>query len=200
MKRILFLDLGLAAKSRARRSKALGSAGAGFLTNSQLKARSRPNLNGQLAEALRAAGYPVIDYKAWLKLTAQMTQQEFERDSRERVRFIAEFPFAPARPTWDYRKTATQFEKAHWHFQQIPGLRRWRIDFAWAPGKLAIEIDGGGYVAGAHSRGAHTTLDNLKRCELAVDGWALLRLDGTMVRHQVAIEIIQRAVRARQAV
>ena len=58
--------------------------------------------------------------------------------------------------------------------------RRWRIDVAaWhlpSGRKLAIEIDGGVWVQGRHTRGAGVLKDNEKIAHLAMDGWLFLRV------------------------
>jgi hypothetical protein len=167
------------------------------LTNSQIAARKKPNLNKQLADVLRASGYQVLDYKAWVKLVGEMTPARFEQ-SLSIPKFIAEHPFQPARTTWDYRKTATTFEKARWRFDRIPELRRWRWDFFAPALGIAIEVDGGGFVQGGHARGAQGCRDYLKRNEAEIDGIMVIKVDGTMLKHGVALDFIQRAIAARQ--
>ncbi len=160
------------------------------LTNSQIKARSRPNLNGQLAQALEASGYPVVTVEQW------------ERESlnpRLQPVFVAEYPFQPKRSTWDYRKKAIDpLEKARWQFFEVPNARRWRWDFFCPMLGICIDLDGGSFVMGGHARGAQSCLDYLKRNEAEIDGFLVLRLDGTMLRHGVALDFIQRAIRVRQ--
>lgn len=58
--------------------------------------------------------------------------------------------------------------------------RRWRIDIAVTrrerTRKLAIEIDGGVWVQGRHTRGTGVLKDNEKMAHLAMDGWLFLRV------------------------
>jgi hypothetical protein len=157
------------------------------LTNAQLKARSRVDLNARFAQELRACGIAVLDFADWTRAAPTWPD--------DRPVFVAEFPFQPARSTWDYRKIAvSQFVAPRWCMYEVSERRRWRIDFAWPAQRLGVEIDGGSYIAGAHSRGPQTTRDNLKRCEMAIDGWRLLRIDGTMIRHGVALAMVRRAL------
>ena len=52
--------------------------------------------------------------------------------------------------------------------------RAWRIDFAWPSRKLAVEIDGGIWTNGSHSRGSGLMRNMEKRNAMAVLGWRLL--------------------------
>ena len=53
------------------------------------------------------------------------------------------------------------------------GLQDWRFDFAWPDSKLAVEIDGGQWMAGG---GRHNTDgDRLKLNTAATLGWRVLR-------------------------
>lgn len=62
-------------------------------------------------------------------------------------------------------------------------VRQWRIDFAWPSLKLAVEIEGGIWTRGRHTRGAGVKADMEKYNVLsAVMGWRLLRFDGDAVR------------------
>lgn len=60
--------------------------------------------------------------------------------------------------------------------------RRWRFDFAWVEDKVAVEIDGGAFVAGRHTRGAGFERDHEKLNEATVRGWKVLRFTPQMIR------------------
>lgn len=53
--------------------------------------------------------------------------------------------------------------------------RRWKIDFADVPNKIAVEIEGGLFVYGGHNRGRDYIEDLEKYNALTVQGWKLLR-------------------------
>lgn len=53
--------------------------------------------------------------------------------------------------------------------------RRWRFDFAWPAHRLAVEIEGGTWVQGAHTRGRHFERDAEKYNAAALAGWRVLR-------------------------
>lgn len=52
--------------------------------------------------------------------------------------------------------------------------RRYRFDYCWPESRVAIEIIGGLFVQGAHSRGAHQ-LSDMEKANLAAErGWMML--------------------------
>lgn len=53
--------------------------------------------------------------------------------------------------------------------------RRFRFDFAWPDRLVALEIDGGVWTAGRHTRGAGAVTDAEKYSLAALDGWRVLR-------------------------
>jgi len=59
--------------------------------------------------------------------------------------------------------------------------RKWRFDFAFPEQKLGIEIEGGLYVSGRHSRGAGYESDMRKYNEAVKMGWRVLRYSTAMV-------------------
>jgi hypothetical protein len=61
-------------------------------------------------------------------------------------------------------------------------MRNWRFDFAHVDSKIAIEIEGGSWVNGAHNRGKHFESDCEKYNEAAYRGWTVLRLTGNQIR------------------
>jgi len=53
--------------------------------------------------------------------------------------------------------------------------RKWRIDFAWPKVKLAVEIEGGIYVRGRHTRPLGFVNDIGKYNAIVMAGYSLLR-------------------------
>ncbi len=70
--------------------------------------------------------------------------------------------------------------------------RRWRFDFAFPNHKLAVEVEGGIWNGGAHTRGKHFQSDCEKynaACEL---GWSVLRYTEREIRDGSALAQIER--------
>lgn len=76
--------------------------------------------------------------------------------------------------------------------------RRWRFDFAWPDLKLAVEIDGGAFMAGGgrHTRGAGYRADCEKLAEAAIAGWRVIRCLPEHVTKGEAAKWIARATEA----
>jgi hypothetical protein len=53
--------------------------------------------------------------------------------------------------------------------------RKWRFDFAWLEQKVALEVEGGIWIAGGHSRGSGQVKDHEKMNNAALLGWYVLR-------------------------
>lgn len=66
-------------------------------------------------------------------------------------------------------------------------VRRWRWDYAWPELMLAVEIDGGLYVAGRHSRGAGREKDLEKVAHGLILGWTVFTFSTRMVNSGVAL-------------
>jgi very-short-patch-repair endonuclease len=60
---------------------------------------------------------------------------------------------------------------------QFHPTRRWRFDFCFIPEKLAVEVDGGAYIAGRHSRPIGQKNDNEKMNNAVKLGWRVLRFN-----------------------
>lgn len=77
--------------------------------------------------------------------------------------------------------------------------RRWRFDYA-LPGRLmiALEVEGGVWTGGRHTRGAGYLGDVDKYNEAALLGWLVLRCTPSKLRTQ-GLALLQRAVHARAA-
>jgi very-short-patch-repair endonuclease len=71
-------------------------------------------------------------------------------------------------------------------------VRRWRIDFAWPDKMLAVEVEGGVYSGGRHTRGAGFEADCIKYNTLAETGWTLFRYTPSMIKSGEALAQIER--------
>ena len=69
--------------------------------------------------------------------------------------------------------------------------RRWRFDYAWPNWHVALEVDGGTWVAGRHSRGAGYERDCEKLNTATLLGWRVLRFTTAMVRDGRALTVLQ---------
>lgn len=77
--------------------------------------------------------------------------------------------------------------------------RQWRLDGAYVAPKIAIEIEGGIWIDGRHTRGAGYENDCEKYNLAAVLGWLVLRFTMDMVSDGRALTYMERALRVRGA-
>lgn len=73
--------------------------------------------------------------------------------------------------------------------------RRWRFDYCWPLLKLALEVDGGGWINGRHSRGAGIEKDAEKVNAAAALGYRVLRATPAMVADGRALRAIEGVLR-----
>jgi hypothetical protein len=59
--------------------------------------------------------------------------------------------------------------------------RRWRFDIAWPDQKIALEVEGGAYTQGRHTRGKGFEEDCRKYNAAALDGWLVFRMTPGML-------------------
>ena len=59
--------------------------------------------------------------------------------------------------------------------------RKWRFDVAWPECKVAVELEGGVYSGGRHTRGKGFEGDLLKLNQAALLGWRVLRFTSKML-------------------
>jgi len=76
--------------------------------------------------------------------------------------------------------------------------RRWRWDFAWNHGsqRLALEIQGGIFAGGRHSRGAGMVKDMEKFSEAACLGWRIIYCQPKELCTAKTMDLIKRALNA----
>ena len=65
---------------------------------------------------------------------------------------------------------------------QFHPTRRWRFDYCWPELKIAVEVHGGTYTNGRHTRGGGFTVDREKMNEAAIYGWTVLEVTSAHVR------------------
>lgn len=73
--------------------------------------------------------------------------------------------------------------------------RRWRFDYAWPNAKLALEVEGGVFVAGRHSRGVGMLADMEKYNAATLAGWRVFRVTPKQVADGSALTLIEQAIK-----
>jgi len=79
--------------------------------------------------------------------------------------------------------------------------RRWRFDRAWPDRLVAVELDGGTWTAGRHTRGKGYANDCAKHNHAAGLGWRVFRFTSDMLRDDPAgaLEPVAAAIRTAAA-
>lgn len=83
---------------------------------------------------------------------------------------------------------------AHREYRFAPP-RMWRFDFAWPEQRFAVEIEGGVWTNGRHTRGSGFVADTEKYNAAALAGWKVLRFTEKSVRDGSAVELVARYLR-----
>ena len=73
--------------------------------------------------------------------------------------------------------------------------RKWRFDFSWPAVKVALEVEGGVFVAGRHSRGSGMVKDMEKYNAATLAGWRVFRVTPTQVADGSAVTLIEQAIK-----
>ena len=81
--------------------------------------------------------------------------------------------------------------KAEYRFHPV---RRWRLDFAFPEYKIGVEIDGGTYAQGRHTRGKGFNGDCHKINSAICLGWRVLRGDAEMVNNGDLLDYLIQAL------
>ena len=77
---------------------------------------------------------------------------------------------------------------------QAAGLKDWRFDFAFKRQKLAVEVEGGNWTGGRHTRGQGFADDCEKYNAATLAGWRLLRFTGDHIKSGLALQTIDKAL------
>lgn len=68
--------------------------------------------------------------------------------------------------------------------------RKWRFDFSWVDALVAVELEGGVYSGGRHTRGAAFVADCDKYNHAAALGWTVLRYTASHLKSQ-PVQVIE---------
>lgn len=69
--------------------------------------------------------------------------------------------------------------------------RKWRLDYAWPAEKVAVEVEGGVWTGGRHTRGAGFLKDCEKYNQAAAMGWRVFRFTPRQVESGEAAAFMQ---------
>ena len=73
-------------------------------------------------------------------------------------------------------------------------VRKWRFDYAYVDKKIAVEIEGGIFVIGRHTRGAGFLKDMEKYNAAGLLGWRIFRFTPRQVKGMEAYAFIQKVL------
>lgn len=96
---------------------------------------------------------------------------------------------------WQLRAEGLTFDREY----RFHESRLWRLDFWFADAKLAVEIDGGGFVKGRHGTGVGIEKDCEKASHIAMAGYRLMRVTPGQVKRGEALKWILVALGLRKA-
>jgi very-short-patch-repair endonuclease len=71
--------------------------------------------------------------------------------------------------------------------------RRWRFDFSWPDAKIALEVEGGIWSGGRHTRGAGFVGDMAKYNHAARLGWRVLRVQPKELLTLATVQLVREA-------
>ena len=69
--------------------------------------------------------------------------------------------------------------------------RKWRFDYAWPEVKAALEVEGGAYTAGRHTRGKGFIADMEKYNRGVIEGWRIVRCTPDTLRTAKTVDMIR---------
>lgn len=77
---------------------------------------------------------------------------------------------------------------------QFHSIRKWRFDFAWVDCKIALEVEGGVWTNGRHTRGQGFLGDMEKYNHAALAGWFVLRTTPNKLHSPTTLNLIREAM------
>lgn len=90
---------------------------------------------------------------------------------------------------------ANQLPKPEQEYRFHP-VRKWRFDYAFPDKKLALEVEGGVWIQGRHTRGSGFVRDVQKYNAASCLGWRLLRVTPRNLATLDTIAMVKQALEA----
>ena len=90
-----------------------------------------------------------------------------------------------------YFKVWEQLFPGLWLEYRFHPTRKWRFDAAWPNNMLALEIEGGIFSEGRHTRGKGFIQDLEKYNSATVLGWRILRVSPQMLDNGEAMRLLE---------
>jgi len=117
--------------------------------------------------------------------TNEMTVQEFRKAQAktERERLETELLF---------QMRAAQLPEPERQFRFGP---RWIVDFGFPPEQVLIEVQGGSWIGGRHTRGKGYADDCRRLHRAQMLGWHMIFVTGDMIQSGEALQMIEEALR-----
>lgn len=94
---------------------------------------------------------------------------------------------------WQLDNVGLPHEREH----RFHDRRKWRFDIAFPAVKLAIEIDGGLFIDGGHSRGRARINDMERDIAANLLGWLVVRMPPEWIKPGTALAHIEQLVKVR---
>ena len=104
---------------------------------------------------------------------------------------------------WAMKSLLEETMALHIHTDKLPqpvreyrfdANRRWRFDFARPDKRLAVEVEGGIWTQGRHTRPAGYEADAEKYNAAVIQGWRVLRFTANTVNSGLALRTIKAAM------
>jgi very-short-patch-repair endonuclease len=73
--------------------------------------------------------------------------------------------------------------------------RRWRLDFSWPQAKVALEVEGGVWNGGRHTRASGFLADCEKYNDATLRGWKVFRVAAPHIKSGEAVRWIKEALK-----
>lgn len=126
-------------------------------------------------------------------MTATLRLKDLPEDQRRDVRL---------KKRWARKQEQNYFESWCYaaglgfpeHEHRFHPTRRWRFDYAWPERKVALEIEGGAFTQGRHTRGAGFKADLEKYSEAAALGWRIIRVVPEDLYEGKTLDLLRRAL------